>query len=217
MQQLMQAPMRLSMQHKLAILCVSAIETALAQVAKQNPQLSSQARLLKGNVIKIELKQLPWPLYFICEQQILVLSEYHGDVNVSVQADAATMYKVTEGANLTELIKSEKLVLDGDLNVLQQFSQYLQQLKFDFAEPISKYIGDVPTHLLQTGLQFAEQRLKKLLTASQTHLSELAHEEYRLAPHKIEYIAFCDNIDEQSSELNDLEQQISRLKDQLTR
>ncbi|MBE8167288.1 MAG: sterol-binding protein [Shewanella sp.] len=201
---------------QLAILCVSAIETSLHQLSKQNRQLNPLLQSLNGKVIKIRLKQLSWPLYFICTEQILVMSQYDGAVDVSVKADAATLYQLTEGASLTELIKADKLIIEGELATLQSFSQYLQQLQFDWAEPLSKYIGDVPTHFIQTGLTQMASGLKGLLKSSSSHLSQLAIEEYRIAPHKLEYIAWCDRIEELNSETQALSQRITRLRNNIT-
>ncbi|WP_133405737.1 ubiquinone biosynthesis accessory factor UbiJ [Parashewanella tropica] len=201
--------------HQLALVCVSVVETALTQLAKLNPHLNAEQSKLKGKVIKIQLKQLPFPLYFIGGEQILVMSQYPDEADVSVHADATTLYRLTEGANLTELIKADKLQLDGDLTLLQNFNHYLQQLSFDWAEVMAKVIGDAPAHWLQTGLKQLKADVTKVMSRTKDHLAELALEEYKLAPHKIEFIHFQDRLETLETEAEQLAQRIATLRKQV--
>jgi len=122
---------------------------------------------------------------------------------------------VSEGANLTELIKQDKLKLEGDLNLLQSFSQYLRGIEFDFAEPISRYLGDGPTHkLISTGHQ-AKGFALEVLRKTRSHLGQLAVEEYRLAPHPIELLHFRDQMDDLVADTRAIEQRIAQLRDQI--
>ncbi|RLV61358.1 sterol-binding protein [Parashewanella curva] len=201
--------------HQLALVCVSVVETALAQLAKLNPHLSSEQSKLKGKIIKIQLKQLPFPLFFIGAEQILVMSQFSGEADVTVNADATTLYRLTEGANLTELIKADKLQLDGDLAVLQNFNHYLQQLSFDWGEIMAKVIGDAPAHWLQTGLKQLKHDVTKVMCRTQEHVAELAIEEYKLAPHKIEFIHFQDTLETLENEAEQLAQRIAMLRNHI--
>ena len=201
------------MQQKIALLCASAIETALAQLMKLNSHLQSDFQALNGKVIEIRLTQLPWPLFFICNDEILVLTHYEVDADVSLSSDLQTLAQIHKGASLTDLIKADKLHIDGDINILQQFSGYLEKLEFDLVEPISKYIGDVPAHLLQSGVLQIKDKLKSITQGTSQHLTELAVEEYKLAPHRIEYIHFCDQLDDLSADADTLEKRIADLKD----
>lgn len=148
-------------------------------------------------------------------KEIQVLSRYEGDVDVSLHADATTLYRVSEGANLTELIKQDKLKLEGDLNLLQSFSQYLRGIEFNFAEPISRYLGDGPTHKLICSSHRAKDFALEVLRKTRSHLGQLAVEEYRLAPHPIELMHFRDQMDDLVADTRAIEQRIAQLRDQI--
>ncbi|MDT3282231.1 ubiquinone biosynthesis accessory factor UbiJ [Shewanella scandinavica] len=203
------------MPQEVVLLVCAAIETGLKKLQAQAGDDYSRQRQLHGKVFRIQLSQLSWPLYLVFAKEIQVLSRYEGDVDVSLHADATTLYRVSEGANLTELIKQDKLKLEGDLNLLQSFSQYLRGIEFDFAEPISRYLGDGPTHkLISTGHQtkgFALEVLRK----TRSHLGQLAVEEYRLAPHPIELLHFRDQMDDLVADTRAIEQRIAQLRDQI--
>ncbi|GIU45152.1 ubiquinone biosynthesis accessory factor UbiJ [Shewanella colwelliana] len=199
------------MKREIALLISAGLETALKQATNQSPDTYSKLHSLHGKVLCIQLTQLRWPLYLLFAKEIQVFSHYEGDVTTQVTADLTTLYKLTEGANLTELIKQDQLKLEGDLNLLQTFSHFMQQLEFDFAEPLSRYIGDAPTHILSQGAKQLKQDLLQVIFKSRDHLGQLTTEEYRLAPHKIEFIHFGDRIEQLAADTDALSQRIERL------
>ena len=203
------------MPQEVVLLVCAAIETGLKKLQAQAGDDYSRQRQLHGKVFSIQLSQLSWPLYLVFAKEIQVLSRYEGDIDVSLHADATTLYRVSEGANLTELIKQDKLKLEGDLSLLQSFSQYLRGIEFDFAEPISRYLGDGPTHkLISTGHQ-AKGFALEVLRKTRSHLGQLAVEEYRLAPHPIELLHFRDQMDDLVADTRAIEQRIAQLRDQI--
>lgn len=201
--------------NQFALLVCAAIETGFNRLPPQAKDDYARQKSLHGKVICIQVSQLSWPIYLIFAKQIQVMSYYEGDVAVTVNADASTLYKLTEGANLTELIKQDKLSLDGDIQLLQSLSHYLHNIHFDFAEPLSRYIGDAPTHKLVTGVKQFGQEVKQVMQKTRSHISQLTTEEYRLAPHKIEMLHFRDNLEELVSQTERIEAKIAKLREQI--
>ncbi|EGM68581.1 ubiquinone biosynthesis accessory factor UbiJ [Shewanella sp. HN-41] len=203
------------MPQEVVLLACAAMEMGLKKLQTQAGDDYPRQRQLHGKVFRIQLSQLSWPIYLVFAKEIQVLSRYEGDVDVSLHADVTTLYRVTEGANLTELIKQDKLKLEGDLNLLQSFSQYLRGIEFDFAEPISRYLGDAPTHRLISASHQAKGFALDVLRQTRSHLGQLAVEEYRLAPHQIELVHFRDKVDDLVTDTQALEQRITQLRDQI--
>lgn len=199
-----------------SLLACAAIETAIAQLQAQDQGEYARLKPLHGKVFCIQLTQVEWPLYLVFAKSIQVLNAYEGDVDVSVTADATALYQVSEGDSLTELIKQDKLKLDGDVNLLQSFSHYLRHIELDFAEPISKYIGDAPTHMLVSGTKQLAQTAKQVFEKSRSHVGQLTTEEYRLAPHQIEFIHFRDNLEELAENTTAIETRIASLREKIT-
>lgn len=197
----------------LALFVCGAIELAFSQLPAKAQADYAKAKSLHGKVIQIQLSQLSFPLYLIFAKQLQVLGYYEGDVDVKVVADLATLNQLREGASLTELIKQDKLSIHGDTQLLQSFSQFLQQVRFDFAEPLSRYLGDAPTHVLISKISALQASAKQLFSHTASHLSQLAIEEYRLAPHKYEYQDLCLNIETLGQDTAQLEQKIQQLRE----
>ena len=200
----------------LALLTCAAIETAFEQLPAQAKNDYARQKSLHAKVFCIQLSQLSWPIYLVFAKKIQVLSYYDAEVAVTVKADLSTLYQLTEGANLTELIKQDKLSLEGDIQLLQTLSHYLQHIHFDLAEPLSRYIGDAPTHKLVTSAKQFSVDVKLVIQKTRSHISQLTTEEYRLAPHKIEWLHFRDNLDELISQTNAVEAKIAQLRDKIT-
>lgn len=203
------------MPQEVVLLTCATIEMGLKKLQTQAGDNYLRQRQLHGKVFLIQLSQLSWPIYLVFAKEIQVLSRYEGDIDVSLHADATTLYRVTEGANLTELIKQDKLKLEGDLNLLQSFSQYLHGIEFNFAEPLSRYLGDGPTHKFLSASHQAKNFALDVLHKARSHLAQLTIEEYRLAPHQVELIHFSDLLDELVSDTQALEQQIAQLRGQI--
>ncbi|WP_037444043.1 SCP2 sterol-binding domain-containing protein [Shewanella mangrovi] len=195
------------------LFCCGAIETALAQAIALSHIEPNKLKPLAGKVFCFELRQLPWPLYLLFSEQIQVLGHYQAPVDVRVKADVTQLLKMHEGESLTELIKQDKLTIEGDLALLQQFSQFLQLLNPDVVEPLSRYIGDAPAYWLTSNASRAVDELKNIGRKTWSHLGQLATEEYRVAPHKLEFIRHCDRIDDLVGAVDLLEQRIAKLKD----
>ncbi len=199
------------MKREMALLLSAGLETAFNKVVSQSPEEYAKLRTLHGKVLCIQLSQLSWPLYLVLAREIQVLGKYEGEVTTKVNADITTLYQLTEGANLTELIKQDKLSIEGDLSLLQTFSHYLQQVEFDFAEPLSNYLGDAPTHLLSQGIKQAKTDITNILSKSSSHIGQLTTEEYKLAPHKIEFIYLSDRIEEMVADVDAIENRVHQL------
>ncbi|MDO6612653.1 SCP2 sterol-binding domain-containing protein [Shewanella sp. 1_MG-2023] len=199
-----------------SLLTCAALETAIAQLQAQDQGEYARLKNLHGKVFCIQLSQLEWPLYLVFAKQVQVLSIYDGDIDVSVTADATTLYQISEGESLTELIKQDKLKLDGDVNLLQSFSHYLRHIELDFAEPLSRYIGDAPTHMLVSGAKQLASSAKQVFEKSRSHVGQLTTEEYRLAPHQIEFIHFRDSLEELADSTSALVTRIDKLREKIT-
>ncbi|MBB1269991.1 SCP2 domain-containing protein [Shewanella sp. SR44-3] len=200
----------------LALLACAAIELGFDKLPPQAKADYAKAKSLHGKVFKLQLRQLPFPLHLILAKQIQVLSQYQGEVQVELRADLATLYQLSEGASLTELIKQDKLQIEGDTQLLQDFSQFLKQIRFDFAEPLSRYLGDAPAHQILTKAKSLHLSTKQILNDTASHLSQLATEEYGLTPHQSEYRAYQAHLNDIERQTQQLEQKIAQLRDKIT-
>ncbi|MCD9512263.1 SCP2 domain-containing protein [Photobacterium phosphoreum] len=188
-----------------------AVETALNQLIKDDAESQRRLSRLRGKVISVTLNEFGKTLYFIFSQQIDVLAAYEGDVDCQLALNLAVLPELRQQANLTQLIKADKLSLDGDLQLAQHFSSLLSGLKPDIEEKLSYYSGDIVAHTVvsggKSGGQFIQQRLRK----RQQNLAQTLTEEWKLLPQPLEIAYFSDQVDDLKSDVGCFEARLNQL------
>ncbi|AAO09410.1 TPA: hypothetical protein I7203_14975 [Vibrio vulnificus] len=192
-------------------LITAVIETSLNVLVKDNPDLEKRLLRLKGQVIQVHLQELNKTLTFIFSQQIDVLANYEGQPDCYLSLKLAVLPELREQANITKLIKQDKLILEGDIQLAQKFAQLITDAKPDVEEWVSRVTGDVVAHSLAQGVKNVGGFVGRQAKKQQHHLAQVITEEWRLAPGPLEVAYFCDQVDEVKSELARLEARLQKL------
>ncbi|CAM2890791.1 SCP2 domain-containing protein [Vibrio ordalii] len=195
-------------------LVTAVIETTLNTLIQDDPELVRRLSRLRGQVIQVHLKEFNKTLTFIFSQQIDVLAAYEGESNCYLSLNVSILPELREQANITQLIKQDKLVLEGDIQLAQKFAQLITDCKLDVEEWLSRLTGDVLAHALVQGVKDIGQALQSQQTKYQNHLSQVLTEEWRLLPSSLEVAYFCDQVDDLSSQAARIEAKIQHLLEQ---
>ncbi|CAH8241318.1 SCP2 domain-containing protein [Vibrio aestuarianus] len=195
-------------------LVTAAIETTLNTLIQDDPQLGRRLSRLKGQVIQVHLKELNKTLIFIFSQQIDVLADYEGKPDCYLSLNLSVLPQLREQANITQLIKQDKLVLEGDIQLAQKFAQLMTDCKPDVEEWLSRITGDVVAHTLVQGMKSAGQLLQAQVSKHQNHMAQVLTEEWRLFPGSLEVAYFCDQVDDIKSQAARIEVKIQQLLEQ---
>lgn len=132
-------------------LITAVIETSLNTLIKDDPALGRRLARLKGQVIQVHLKEIDKTLTFVFSQQIDVLGNYEGQPDCYLSLNLSVLPELRDQANITRLIKQDKLELEGDIQLAQKFSQLMTDCKPDIEEWLSRVTGDVVAHTLVQG------------------------------------------------------------------
>ncbi|WP_058120334.1 SCP2 domain-containing protein [Photobacterium kishitanii] len=188
-----------------------AIETALNQLVKDDADSQRRLSRLRGKVISVTLNEFGKTLYFIFSQQIDVLAVYEGDVDCQLALNLTVLPELRQQANVTQLIKADKLALDGDLQLAQHFSSLLSGLKPDLEEKLSHYSGDIVAHTVVSSVKSSGQFLQQRLLKRQQNLAQTLTEEWRLLPQPLEIAYFADQVDDLKSDVACFEARLNQL------
>ncbi|EHI9273249.1 SCP2 domain-containing protein [Vibrio vulnificus] len=192
-------------------LITAMIETSLNVLVKDNPDLEKRLLRLKGQVIQVHLQEVNKTLTFIFSQQIDVLANYEGQPDCYLSLKLAVLPDLKEQANITKLIKQDKLILEGDIQLAQKFAQLISDAKPDVEEWVSRVTGDVVAHSLAQGVKNVGGFVGRQAKKQQHHLAQVITEEWRLAPGPLEVAYFCDQVDDAKSDLARLEARLQKL------
>jgi ubiquinone biosynthesis protein UbiJ len=196
-------------------LVTAVIETSLNTLIKDDPNLGRRLARLKGQVIQVHLKELNKTLTFVFSQQIDVLANYEGKPDCYLSLHLSVLPELREQANITKLIKQDKLVLEGDIQLAQKFSQLMTDCKPDIEEWLSRVTGDVVAHTVVQGAKNVGSLLTSQFNKHQNHLAQVLTEEWRIAPAPLEIAYFCDQVDDVKSQASRLEAKLSALLEKM--
>lgn len=125
-------------------LLTAGLETALNQILYRDRGLKAARQRLNGRSLAIELAELKQPLIFIfSDRQVDVLGDWCDTPDCKVKTRLATLRKLRDRQQLTSLIRSGELEVEGDLQVVQQFSALIDLAELDPAEYLAPWIGDI--------------------------------------------------------------------------
>ncbi|EOB6645723.1 SCP2 domain-containing protein [Vibrio fluvialis] len=192
-------------------LITAVIESSLNTLIKDDPELGRRLARLKGQVIQVHLKEINKTLTFIFSQQIDVLANYEGEPDCYLSLNLSVLPELREQANITKLIKQDKLVLEGDIQLAQKFSQLMTDCKPDIEEWLSRVTGDVVAHTVVQGAKNVGALLSAQVSRHQNHLAQVLTEEWRVAPGPLEIAYFCDQVDDVKSQAARLESRLNQL------
>ena len=188
------------------------IETIMNQLARLSTGDPNDLHRLRGKIVKLTIKEWQEPLYFIFSQQhIDVLAVYDGASDCELGFSLQILPKLQDQANITTLIKSDQLTLEGDLSVAQQFSKAMLALKPDIEECLSLYTGDVVAHGMVRTAKVTQEWLQYRLLRHNQVFAQAITEEWRLAPQGLEIAHFADQVDDIHSDVERLSVRIEQL------
>ncbi|MGL4381970.1 MAG: ubiquinone biosynthesis accessory factor UbiJ [Vibrio sp.] len=195
----------------LAPLLTALLETTLNRLISEDPGLIRQRQRLKGKAISLHLREWQQTVTFVFSQQIDVMTGFEGQADCYLALDLSILRQLREQENITQLIKQDKLQLEGDLQLAQKFAALISDCRPDIEEWLSRMIGDVLAHSLVHGVKNLADSLQQQMSQSQHHLAQVLTEEWRVAPPALEIAHFCDQVDELTSHTARLEARISQL------
>ncbi|WP_261882342.1 ubiquinone biosynthesis accessory factor UbiJ [Vibrio pelagius] len=192
-------------------LVTAVIETSLNTLVNDDPDLVRRLSRLKGQIIQVNLKELNKTLTFVFSQQIDVLADYEGQPDCYLSLNLSVLPELREQSNITKLIKQDKLVLEGDIQLAQKFAQLMTDCKPDLEEWLSRVTGDVVAHTLVQGAKNVGGFVASQANKHQNHFAQVLTEEWKIAPAPLEVAHFCDQVDDVKSAAARLEAKLNAL------
>lgn len=192
-------------------LVTAVIETSLNTLVNDDPDLMRRLSRLKGQIIQVNLKELNKTLTFVFSQQIDVLADYEGQPDCYLSLNLSVLPELREQSNITKLIKQDKLILEGDIQLAQKFAQLMTDCKPDLEEWLSRVTGDVVAHTLVQGVKNVGGFVASQANKHQNHFAQVLTEEWKIAPAPLEVAHFCDQVDDVKSAAARLEAKLNAL------
>jgi len=185
------------------------LETGVNKLHQLDSTAKQKRKALDGTIIGVSLKEINKPLYFvISNQQIDLLSRFEGEPDCFIRLNFLALIDLQDSHQLTTLIKSGQLEVDGDIKIVQQFALLLTEMEIDWEEHLSAKVGDLLAHKMVYLVKQAHKQLTKQSSRAHQQLTEIITEELKLAPGPLEVAHFCDQVSDIEKRLNALEKKL---------
>ncbi|SKA07553.1 ubiquinone biosynthesis protein UbiJ [Pantoea eucalypti] len=194
-------------------LITAGLETALNRILYRDRGLKPARQRLNGKVLTLRLTEFSYPLVLVfSEQQLDVLSDWQDSSDCTVITSLKTLTKLRDRQQLTPLIRSGELQVDGDLQVVQQFSALMDLAELYPAEYLAPWVGDIAAQGISQRSQQAFRFFTGEVQRRQDYLGQAITEEWRVAPGSLELAWFSEEVDAMERSLEALDARLAQLE-----
>lgn len=194
------------------MIVTSLMQDSINNLVAKNGQVQPRLTRLHNKALGIHFSDLNKTLVFVFTDEVKVVANFDGYLDCTVSLPLTIAPKLRDKSQFTTLLKQDKLHIDGDIDVIQQFVALLEELNFDVAEWLSTYTGDVVAHSLTTGVKSTISMLKSMTENQQRYFAEVLVEEWRFIPSALEVAFFADSVDEINTQTVQLEKRLNALE-----
>lgn len=198
---------------KLTPLITAGLETALNRMLYRDRGLKAARQRLTSKVLMLRLSEFSHPLVLVfSDQQLDVLADWQDNSDCTVITSLKTLPKLRDRQQLTPLIRSGELQVEGDLQVVQQFSALMDLAELDPAEYLAPWVGDIAAQGISQGAQRVYRLVKGEVGRRQDDLGQVLTEEWRVAPGSLELAWFSEEVDAMERSLEALNARLAQLE-----
>lgn len=196
----------------LPLLACSALEKALNQCLKLDPDSLAKVTELEGKVIALQVEGLGIEIFLVpTEDGLRVQSVFEGAPDVTIRGGVFSLARMGLSDQPSNHF-GKGVEMDGDTEVGRKMQRILEGLDLDWEEQLSRFSGDVVAHQVGNVVRgFADWGRKAAETFSRD-VAEYLQEESRDLVVKEELTPFLDQIDVLRSDVDRLALRIEKLK-----
>lgn len=174
-------------------LMTAGIERVLNTFLYRAHALKPARQRVQGKVLRIVIKELSTPLILaFSERQVDVLGEWEGEADCTLVTHLGVLPKLRDRSQLTTLIRSGELEVQGDIQVVQNLSALMDLAEFDAAELLAPYTGDIAAEGISTLMRRGASFLRRSVTRQQHYVAEALTQEWHMAPGALEVAWFAE-------------------------
>lgn len=194
------------------VIACAALEAALNRLLSFEPQLDAELHTNKHKVLCVELRDWQQSIALTYTgKQFMLFNQYTDPADCKISANVDTLMQLSNPSVLTHLIRQDKLDLDGDLQLAQSYSNAFSNLDINWAEHLSRYLGDAPAQQIANCFQNAKVHHVSVSKTLQNTLSQLCQDELKVTIHPLELEQFKMHTRHVKNHTAQLEQRIHSL------
>ncbi|MDM8558371.1 SCP2 sterol-binding domain-containing protein [Candidatus Parabeggiatoa sp. HSG14] len=187
------------------------LETLLNQTLRLEPSRSQALSELSGKVIRIELSGVYLNFTFFPDKQgVIVLHDYHGDVDATVCAAPFTFLRLLLDRQ-SLLSDNPDVTISGKLEIAQKWLDFLKGLDIDWEKQLAKRLGEIPAQKLGSLFRRSQNYAHERFNTFQLKSSEYLQDKIHSLPTQSEIVHFANAVNLLHDDFERLEQRVQRL------
>ena len=197
---------------------IAMLDTALNAWLHLDNESPTKLQAMANKVICMHITGLEVKLYFFPDATgIYTLTEYTGKPDVTIKAPPISLMRLTTASNAGKTLLDSDVVIEGNMQLSEQFSDVLSGVDLDWEEWLSQLAGDIVAHKAGEASRGAAAWLAETKDAMQMNVSEYLQEESRLLPAEAEIAYYMDQVDTLRADADRLDARVKRLQKNITK
>lgn len=189
----------------------SVLEKVLTQALALNVNNNSALSAVNNKKLVIVLAELATPIALLVSDNNITVLTNSDESDCTIETSLSTLWLLKQNYSLTELIKQDKLLLNGDLKVAQLYVQLFENIDIDWQSEFAKRIGDIPSYQLSRLGKFVQKKFSFAKQQIQADAGEWLVYEKKLAVTSFELKDFYQQVSKTQQHLNQLDERIKQL------
>jgi len=182
-----------------------------------DPEAPKQLAKMQGKVVALHFQPLDIKLFVILTQDgIDLLDEMNGEADTIISGSPLSLAMMGKQSSATSSLFSGDVVIEGDIELGNQFQAFIDNVEVDWEEPLSQLTGDVVANQIGNFARDLSGWLQESNKTNAMNLAEYFREEQRMLPSSFEVERFKKNVDELRLSTDRLEAKIQRFIQQQT-
>lgn len=199
-----------------APLVAASIELAINTLISLDIDVTDKLERLANRRLVVELTDIKQTLVLAFSHRIDVLvitDPVELSVNdCAIKTQLSTLPYLRDASQLTQMIKSEKLEVSGDLSVAQLFSDMMQSLNIDWEELLALRTSDVVANQVFCAAKQVAEHVKTAHVKLSRIVASGLTDEKQLAAHKLAVLHYSDQVSGLRDDVERLEARLTRLE-----
>ena len=156
-------------------------------------KLDSNLKKLKhltGKIIKVSCTKPDVDLFFDINDEVRVLETCNKKTDVTIEGPAKDWIKLATADDIGSSLINGKLNVKGDTRILMSIGSLMKEIDVDWGSYISKFIGDIPTEIIQNSTKEILFLSKKFKESIIRNLDNYLYNEIDALPSDFEINSF---------------------------
>lgn len=192
---------------------LGAMEAAANRLLHSDPDIAPKLKRLHGKVMQLHVSGLGLCIFtLVSNGNIIFFDDFGGESDACLSAPPLALLRMgLEQRQGKSIMANKEVLLEGDMQVAQQFQSLIVALELDWEELLAQRVGDIAARQVGLLAEGFGRWLRRSHTSVDMAVRDYIQEEAQHSPTAIEVSNFADDIDNMRMDMDRLEARIQRL------